>query len=53
MLLSTHLAASTGRAFSGDWASPEQVLGRPLSLASDIFSFGVSQLCLCINDVIC
>ena len=40
-VISSRLAASAGADFTWDWASPEQILGQPLTLASDIFSFGV------------
>ena len=42
VLLDTHLTANSVRAFTWDYASPEQIAGAPLSLASDVFSFGVS-----------
>ena len=46
MLLRTHLATSAGHVFSPDWASPEQKAGGGLTLASDIYSFGVHPLLL-------
>jgi serine/threonine-protein kinase len=35
------LTQLTGRAFTPDYASPEQVAGEPVSVASDVYSLGV------------
>jgi eukaryotic-like serine/threonine-protein kinase len=37
----THLTEFAGRALSPDYASPEQIRGEPLGVASDIYSLGV------------
>jgi serine/threonine-protein kinase len=37
----TELTRDAGRALTPEYASPEQVLGRPLGTASDIYSLGV------------
>jgi len=37
----TKLTALSGRALTIDYASPEQILGQPISTASDIYSLGV------------
>jgi eukaryotic-like serine/threonine-protein kinase len=37
----THLTEFAGRALTPDYASPEQIRGEPLSVASDIYSLGV------------
>lgn len=37
----TELTRGAGRALTPEYASPEQVLGRPLGTASDIYSLGV------------
>ncbi len=37
----TELTREAGRAFTPEYASPEQVLGRPLGTASDVYSLGV------------
>lgn len=37
----TELTREAGRAFTPEYASPEQILGRPLGTASDIYSLGV------------
>ena len=37
----TRLTALSGRALTIDYASPEQILGQPISTASDIYSLGV------------
>ncbi len=38
---STDLTQQSGRAFSRDFASPEQIAGRPLGTASDVYSLAV------------
>ena len=37
----TELTREVGRAFTPEYASPEQILGRPLGTASDLYSLGV------------
>jgi serine/threonine-protein kinase len=37
----TRLTELSGRALTPDYASPEQILGEPLSVASDVYSLGV------------
>lgn len=37
----TQLTEISGRALTPDYASPEQILGAPLTIASDIYSLGV------------
>ncbi len=37
----TELTREAGRAFTPEYASPEQILGRPLGTASDVYSLGV------------
>ncbi len=37
----TQLTELSGRALTPDYASPEQIQGRPLTIASDIYSLGV------------
>jgi eukaryotic-like serine/threonine-protein kinase len=37
----TGLTSMAGRALTPDYASPEQILGEPLSVASDVYSLGV------------
>jgi|APFre7841882724_1041349.scaffolds.fasta_scaffold07780_4 hypothetical protein len=39
--INTGLTQWAGRAFSPDYASPEQILGRPVNVASDVYSAGV------------
>jgi Protein kinase domain len=38
---STQLTRASGRALTPDYASPEQVMGEPLSASSDVYSLGV------------
>ena len=37
----TELTQGSGRALTPDYASPEQILGRPIGTASDVYSLGV------------
>lgn len=37
----SHLTEVSGRAMTPDYASPEQILGQPLGVASDVYSLGV------------
>ncbi len=37
----TQLTQSVGRALTPDYASPEQIIGAPLTIASDVYSLGV------------
>jgi eukaryotic-like serine/threonine-protein kinase len=37
----THLTQLSGRALTPEYASPEQIQGEPLSVASDVYSLGV------------
>ena len=37
----TDLTQCAGRAFTLDYASPEQIAGRPLTVASDVYSLGI------------
>ena len=37
----TDLTLFAGRAFTLDYASPEQIAGRPLTVASDVYSLGI------------
>lgn len=38
---STHLTELSGRALTPHYASPEQIMGEPLTIATDIYSLGV------------
>jgi eukaryotic-like serine/threonine-protein kinase len=39
--LDTQLTQTSGRALTPDYASPEQIKGEPLTIASDVYSLGV------------